>query len=231
MTPLSSPGCHRSAAREAVTIGGYRTQVGVETPGSGEVEAFEAVFAACFWPVVAYGMRRGLQEATARDVAADALTVAWRRRRDIPPDAALPWLYATAAKLVANEHRRARRATGLHLRLATDAATDGLVAPDDPAAAVDAADRLTEVGRALRRLSAADRELLLLHTWEGLTGADLGVAVGCSANTAATRLRRARHRLAQHLPDPPPPWPRPNPSRDPGRTTTPTPPPTCEELS
>lgn len=135
--------------------------MGVETPGSGEVEGFEAVFATCYWPVVAYGVRRGLQEATARDVAADALTVAWRRRRDIPPDAPLPWLYGTAAKLVANEHRRARRATGLHQRLATVA--DGLDVPDDTAAAVDAADRLTQVGLALRRLSTADRQVLLLH--------------------------------------------------------------------
>lgn len=52
----------------------------MDAADSGEVQAFEAVFAGCYWPVVASAVRRGLQEATARDVAADALTVAWRRR-------------------------------------------------------------------------------------------------------------------------------------------------------
>jgi len=191
--------------------------VGVETPGSGEVEAFEAVFAACFWPV-AYGIRRGLQEATARDVAADTLTVAWRRRRDIPPDAVLPWLYGTAAKLVANEHRRVRRATGLHHRLITLAGDPGVA--EDMAAGVDAADRLTRVGLALRRLSTADREVLLLHTWEGLTGADLvspsaarptpprpGCAAPAAASPTTCLIRRHRGRTPSGTRDDPPPPP------------------------
>ena len=116
-------------------IGGCRTQVGLETPGSGEVEALEALFTTCFWPVVAYGVRRGLQEATARDVA-DALTIAWRHHRSIPTDTVLPWLYGTTAKLIANEHRRVRRATGLHHRLTTTAG--GLDVAEDMATAVDA---------------------------------------------------------------------------------------------
>jgi RNA polymerase sigma-70 factor (ECF subfamily) len=48
---------------------------------------------------------------------------------------------------------------------------------------------------ALSTLGARDREVLLLHAWEGLQGEDLAAALGCSTGAAAARLHRARRRL------------------------------------
>ncbi|GAA1773384.1 hypothetical protein GCM10009734_97960 [Nonomuraea bangladeshensis] len=48
---------------------------------------------------------------------------------------------------------------------------------------------------ALRSLSEADRELLLLMSWEGLDLRQAAAVVGCSRPTAAMRLHRARRRL------------------------------------
>ncbi|TCC57419.1 sigma-70 family RNA polymerase sigma factor [Kribbella pittospori] len=45
------------------------------------------------------------------------------------------------------------------------------------------------------QLSDADRELLSLVAWEGLDTAQLAAALGCSRNSAAVRLHRARRRL------------------------------------
>ena len=50
--------------------------------------------------------RAGRDEA--EDLAADVLTVAWRRRADVPDGAELPWLYRTAGFVVANHRRKGR---------------------------------------------------------------------------------------------------------------------------
>src|SRR3954447_4080035 len=60
--------------------------------------------------VTAYARRRGSKDA--EGVAAEAMTIAWRRLADIPHDDARPWLYATARNLVLAERRRAGVAAG-----------------------------------------------------------------------------------------------------------------------
>jgi RNA polymerase sigma-70 factor (ECF subfamily) len=54
---------------------------------------------------------------------------------------------------------------------------------------------------ALASLGQAERELLMLIAWEGLTPAEAAVALGCSANACRIRLHRARRKL-EHALDP-----------------------------
>src|SRR6187200_1349329 len=54
--------------------------------------------------VAAYARRRGSRDADA--VAAEAMTIAWRRLADVPEDDPRPWLYATARNLLLAEARR-----------------------------------------------------------------------------------------------------------------------------
>lgn len=68
-------------------------------------ERFREVFAH-LGAVTAYARRRGSQDADG--IAAEAMSIAWRRLADVPPDDPLPWLYATARDLLLAE----RRATG-----------------------------------------------------------------------------------------------------------------------
>ena len=51
---------------------------------------------------------------------------------------------------------------------------------------------------ALASLSAVDRELVTLTTWESMTPAEAARVVGITAGTARVRLHRARARLARH---------------------------------
>ncbi|GIG27772.1 RNA polymerase sigma factor [Cellulomonas marina] len=120
----------------------------------------------------------------AEDLTAEVLTVAWRRRADVPAGAELPWLYRTAGFVLAN-HRR--KVVPLPVADVPERLDD-----DDPAwrAVQDDA-----VRRALSGLSPRDREVLLLHAWEGLTGAALGAVLGVSTGGADAALSRARSRL------------------------------------
>ncbi|MFS0706438.1 RNA polymerase sigma factor [Cellulomonas sp. 179-A 9B4 NHS] len=122
----------------------------------------------------------------AEDLTADVLTVAWRRRDDVPDGAELPWLYRTAGYVVAN-HRRKGRPVPVPVAEVPDEPD-----ADDPALLAVRDDTVRTV---LARLSARDREVLLLHAWEGLTGEALAAVLGTARGGADAALSRARSRL------------------------------------
>ena len=130
-----------------------------------------------------YVVRR-VARSDVEDLTADVLTVAWRRREDVPEGAELPWLYRTAGFVVANHRRKSRPVPVADVPEETDA--------DDPALR---AVRDETVRTVLAGLSARDREVLLLHAWEGLTGEALAAALGIGRGGADAALSRARSRL------------------------------------
>ena len=139
--------------------------------------------------VLAYALRRTRQRADAEDVVASTFAVAWRRFGEKPSaEFELPWLYAIAARVLANQRRSLRRLAALRSRLR------GLPAP----VGAEPSD-LPEVVAALKQLRPDDQEILRLAAWEGLTGAELAVALNCTENAAAIRLHRARKRLEELL--------------------------------
>src|SRR2546429_2148492 len=69
-------------------------------------ERFREVFAH-LGAVTAYARRRGSRDADG--IAAEAMTIAWRRLSDVPRDDPRPWLYATARNLLYEEARRRAR--------------------------------------------------------------------------------------------------------------------------
>src|SRR5262252_1859682 len=99
--------------------------------------------------VTAYARRRGSTDADA--LAAEVMTIAWRRLADVPVDDARPWLYATARNLLLAERRRAARTASV---LEPESAAEPELREIDP-----------ELATALRSLSPGDREALLLVAW------------------------------------------------------------------
>lgn len=148
---------------------------------------FEAVAALVGEPLRRYAVRRTDAE-TAQDVVADAFLVIWRRLDDVPPGGELPWCYAVVRNCLANAERSARRQQGLVARIASMAApppvTDQSALPDP------------DLHRALARMRADDRELLMLWAWEDLRPAEIATVLGVTPNAVNIRLHRARRRLA-----------------------------------
>lgn len=154
---------------------------------------FEELFAAHYWAVRAYVLRRA-PSASAEDVLAETFLIAWRRRDGIGADP-LPWLLGVARRVLANQHRAERRRGALTTRL------QGLLpgqAPDweAPAAMSD------ELAVAMASLSAQEREALLLVAWEGLDSGRAARAAGCTPVAFRARLHRARRHVAAALADP-----------------------------
>ena len=134
--------------------------------------------------VTAYARRRGSTDADG--IAAEAMTIAWRRLGDVPADDPLPWLYATARNLLLADARRADRRS--HLRETDEFAPAPELRELDP-----------QLERALRSLRASDREALLLVAWEDLTPSQAARALGVNATAFRVRLLRARRRLRASL--------------------------------
>ncbi|WP_205650665.1 RNA polymerase sigma factor [Actinoplanes solisilvae] len=124
----------------------------------------------------------------AEDIVSTVYLTAWRRFTDLPSDAR-PWLFAVARRTMANQTRGWLRRQALDVRLA---AVETPQASDDPAARVD-------LQRAWQTLSAADREVLALVAFDGLTAEQAATVLGCRRSTFAMRLTRARQRLQAAL--------------------------------
>src|SRR6476619_2612178 len=64
--------------------------------------------------VTAYARRRGSTDADA--IAAETMTIAWRRLADVPKDDPRPWLYVTARNLMLADTRRSTGTSTIALR-------------------------------------------------------------------------------------------------------------------
>lgn len=155
------------------------------TPAAAEAASFQTMFEATSARVYAYA-RRHSDPDSAQDVVSQVYLTAWRRRGTLPEDP-LPWLLVTARNVLANQWRSASRQRRLaaHLAGIADLAAHSEASPAERAALV----------QAFERLSADDRETLLLVGWDGLSSAEAAQVLGCSTNAFAARLSRARRRF------------------------------------
>src|SRR5204863_5880108 len=125
---------------------------GVPRAGLDHEQDFRRLFAEHHRHVLAYALRRCEQRADAEDVVAGTFAVAWRRFGDAPTDELrLAWLYAIAARVLANQRRSARRLLALRSRLR-----------ELPAVPRAERSELPEVVAALLELRPEDQEVLRL---------------------------------------------------------------------
>lgn len=152
------------------------------------------MFSACYPRVLGYALRRTADRAAAEDAVSEVFLVAWRRLEVVPEDA-LPWLLGVARKVIANQ----RRAAG---RRAPDGPLIPLDAVEDVAPGTAVADLVADrqaFATAFRALSAADRDVLALVSWDGLSASESATVLGCKPATFHLRLHRARKRLLKEL--------------------------------
>ena len=161
---------------------------------------FEALFREHERAILAYAMRRTATPADAEDAAAETFAIAWRKLESVPATEALPWLYAVARRVLANQ----RRGIGRRERLAAFLQVRDVPTPQHVGEAQDG-----PAFEALATLSPTDQELLRLVAWEELGNQQIAVVLGITTNAVAIRLHRARQRFSAALK-----------SIDPSRTST-----------
>jgi RNA polymerase sigma factor (sigma-70 family) len=137
------------------------------------------------------------------DVADDLLAETWlaaftsRTRYDRRRGPVRGWLFGVA-RYTLMAHLRQQRCASAE----TAAARSGPVLDEEWAAVdarLDAAAASSDLRAGLAALSPADRELLLLVSWEQLSPIEAAAVQGIPAGTARSRLHRARRVMRDHL--------------------------------
>ncbi len=147
--------------------------------------------------VYRYAARR-LGTTHADDITSETFLVAFSRRDTFAggPDAR-PWLLGIATTLMQKHARQEARAwKGM---LSSDLARVDVDQIERAEARLDANAVARRLGRALARLPAGDRDVLLLHAFGDLDHAGIGEALGIPAGTVRSRLNRVRQKLRAAL--------------------------------
>jgi RNA polymerase sigma-70 factor (ECF subfamily) len=153
---------------------------------------FEAAFDAHHAHVLAFALRRVAGRATAEDVVSETFAVVWQKR-DLIPNEPLPWIYAIARRIVANQNRSETRRGRLR---------DRIFAAGDATSAADIAwmhEERAAVIAAFASLSETDQEVLRLVAWDELSTADGAQVLDCTPAAFRVRLHRARRALRHAL--------------------------------
>ncbi len=160
-------------------------------------DAFVALFERHFAVVYGYLARR-VGPLLGEELASETFTLAFAKRARYRPETpdARPWLFGIAVNLLRMQRRKERR----ELRAFARTGVDPVAGPADElldgmARSADA----RELARALARLSAKDREILLLFFWADLTYEEIAAALAIPVGTVRSRLNRARGRLKELL--------------------------------
>lgn len=198
-------GCgHRRGVSDAVDMTGADDGELWRRAVNGEPECFGVLFDRHAEAVRAFCARRTGGLDAADDLVSIVFLEAWRRRDDVElvDGNALPWLYGVARRSVQHRWRTALRHRRALARLPPAAATADHA--DEVAARVDDGRHLARLRQTLARLRPAERDVLVLCVWQGLSYADAAVALGVPVGTVRSRLSRARARLdaLAEAPDP-----------------------------
>lgn len=147
---------------------------------------------------------------TADDVVADTFLAAFRQRRRFDPQIATdarPWLLGIATRLIArhraDERRWIERAalTGRHVAPESAGQLDAGAGRNEDGVAdrMDAAAEQPALAASIARISARQRDPLLLHVLGGLSYEEVADALHLPVGTVRSRIHRARSALAADL--------------------------------
>jgi RNA polymerase sigma-70 factor (ECF subfamily) len=187
----------------------------LERIGQGDRQAFDELFARHRPALLrAIELRLGPElraRLDASDVIQEAQLEAFRRLADYLERRPMPfalWLRKTAQERLLMMWRRhvgaARRDVGREVALPDHSSLQlaGLLAGGPtPSGQAEREELAGRVRRALARLAEADREVLLLHTFEGLSYDEIGALLEINAAAARQRHGRALLRLHRALVD------------------------------
>ncbi len=159
-------------------------------------EAFGELFKRHSRAVYAYCARRTGNLQLAEDLTSVVFLEAFRRRRklQLSSTSALPWLLGVANNVTRNADRSLRR-----YRTALDrvpALPDGASSEDAAIEHIAAQEALARALEALRPLTQAERDVVLLVLWSELSYADAAASLGIPIGTVRSRMASARKKFA-----------------------------------
>jgi RNA polymerase sigma-70 factor (ECF subfamily) len=153
----------------------------------------EAQFIATFrehLPAISKFLVRRVGRDEVEDLASEIFEIAWRKRATFTEGSELAWLYRIGGFVIANHRRKESKRGYWFPLLDTDAS-----APSAESLGI----ANVSISQAWAALKPAERNILALSAFDGLSVNELAVALEVTPNTASQRLGRARKNFAEKL--------------------------------
>lgn len=186
--------------RSTETSVGRRTRQGVDSSlhariRAGDPEAFREMFKEHAQMVYHHAVRVTGDWVAAQDIVSLTFLEAWRLRGTLRDegDTPRPWLMGTAANVVRNTARAARRHHRAVARMSARETVPDFA--DELVGRIADAEQLAAAQAALARLRQSEREVFTLCVWSGFSYAEAAQALDVPVGTVRSRLARARSRL------------------------------------
>ncbi len=152
---------------------------------------FDALFDAHYVVIRRYAQRRLAEVTMAEDIAAETFAAAWnqiRTRHTVD----LAWLFTVAHRRIADVYRDRGRFVGVEAAIAR--AAQERAEPLHPLESL-------ALHQVLAQLPEKQREVVMLHYWDGRPAAEIGAIVGTTERAVWMTLSRARKTLRELLGD------------------------------
>jgi RNA polymerase sigma factor (sigma-70 family) len=162
---------------------------------AGDADAFSERFDDHARAIPRYAYRVTGNATGAEDVVAQTFLEAWRLRTKVLAEGGSlePWLYGIATNVLRNARRSARRYRAALGRIPDEGPTPDIA--EELVHHVGEQEALAAARAALRALRPAERQVVALCVWSGLSYAEAAEALGVPVGTIRSRLSRAKSRL------------------------------------
>ncbi len=163
-----------------------------------DTERFAVLYDRYAGQLFRYAYQRAGDQA-AQDIVADTFLAAFQQRASFDPGRGdvRPWLFGILTRKLARHHRAEKARYRALARAASPEAEEGPA--DRITARVSAAALRGPLARALARLSAGDRDVLLLIAWADCSYEEVAAALDIPIGTVRSRLNRARRKVREAL--------------------------------
>lgn len=188
---VAAPGSGDAAGFLRVAPGRVRpTSRAAEHDGAGTKAVVYRQLFDQYWPRIHRHLECFIDDAEeVEELTAEVFLIAWRKLDPASP-MGLRWFLRTADNKLRDRSRRARSRDS-----AIDALTRGLSNPAEPLDPMEA----LALRRALRSLSARERQVVVLTYWDELSAGEVAEALHTSPGAVWTTLTRARTKLRVQL--------------------------------
>jgi RNA polymerase sigma-70 factor (ECF subfamily) len=166
----------------------------IEHAQAGDLRAFESLYRLHAGRVYGLCLRLTRNEAEAQDCVQDTFISAWRQLSGFRGDSSLAtWLHRIAVNRALDRKRRGERERR-HLEIVSNECREEAAGADSDAG------ELEELERAIRKLPARAREVLVLHKIYGYTHEQTAEMLDIAVGTSKAQVHRALKLLADALP-------------------------------
>jgi RNA polymerase sigma-70 factor, ECF subfamily len=168
---------------------------------AGSADAYSVFFRRHVNAITRYAVRRCANPEDVADLVGECFLVALQASHRYVPetDTALPWLFGISRRLLAKQRRKYAGNRRLEVKVGNAFPSFSESEDEQIASAIDASRQAPALEDALSRLTHAEREVLELIAYDGLSPSEAAIALDITPNAARLRLSRARRSVRARM--------------------------------